>query len=253
MKKKQLCLLLLFFVILILSSETIQAQYVPTVDFFKRSEDPKEVATTLEIILLLTILTLAPAIVLMMTSFTRIIIVLSFIRRAIGIQELPPNQVLISLALILTFMIMTPTFKEIKDYAIVPYMNKEISQKEAMSRAVLPLRKFMFPQTRSKDLILFLEISGIKPTRDMKREDIPTSVLVPAFIVSELRRAFIMGFLIFIPFVIIDLVISSILISMGMLVLPPVLISLPLKVFVFVIVDGWHLVIGSLVSSFKPM
>jgi flagellar biosynthetic protein FliP len=188
----------------------------------------------------------------MMTSFTRIVIVLSFVRRALATQDLPPNQVVIGLSLILTFMVMAPAVKEIKEQALLPYMNAEITQRTAFKRAIEPLRKFMFTQTRTKDLKLFLDITKTPLPQNPKKSDIPTEVLVPSFVISELRRAFIMGFAIFLPFLIIDLVVASTLISMGMLVLPPILISLPFKILLFVLVDGWHLIVGSIVQSFYP-
>lgn len=227
---------------------------VPTTDFFKREDNPKKVVTTIEILLMFTILSLAPAIVVMMTSFTRIVIVLSFVRRALATQELPPNQVITSLSLILTFMVMMPTLQSIKRDALDPYTTddpaKQISQKEALSRTVTHMRKFMFKYARVKDIRLFLEARGINK-EEITENDVPTDVLISAFVLSELRRAFIMGFAIFLPFMIIDMVVASTLISMGMLVLPPILISLPFKILLFVLVDGWYLVIGSLVQSFN--
>lgn len=223
---------------------------VPTIPGVNRSENPDDVVTTLEILFLLTILSLAPAILVMTTSFTRIVIVLSFLRRALATQDLPPNQIVVGLSLCLTFMIMGPTFREMKETALVPYMNAEITQKTAFIRALEPMRKFMFRQTRQKDLRLFVDISRLPLPANPTRADIPTEVLVPAFVISELRRAFIMGFALFLPFLVIDLVVASTLISMGMLVLPPVMISLPFKILLFILVDGWHLVIGSLVQSF---
>ncbi|MDQ7778495.1 MAG: flagellar type III secretion system pore protein FliP [Planctomycetota bacterium] len=235
------------------SSHDAHAQsVVPKLPGVERAEDPDDVVATLEILFLLTILALAPSIIVMTTAFTRIVIVLSFVRRALATQELPPNQVVIGLALFLTFMVMMPTLVKIKDNALTPYMDGKITQRTAFAEAEKPMREFMLTQTRKKDIFLFLRITGgdkklpEKPTY----ADIPTSVLVPAFIISELRRAFIMGFMIFLPFVIIDLVVSSTLISMGMLVLPPIMISLPFKILLFVLVDGWYLVVGSLVQSF---
>ncbi len=228
---------------------------VPTQEFFKREDNPQKVVTTLELFFLFTILSLAPAIVVMLTSFTRIVIVLSFVRRALATQELPPNQVITGLSLILTFMVMSPTLNNIKKDALDPYMSTEpskaISQDTAFRKALGHLRTFMFGQTRLKDIKLFLDIQKTPPKEEIRQEDVPTSVLVPAFVISELRRAFIMGFAIFLPFMIIDMVVASTLISMGMLVLPPILISLPFKILLFILVDGWHLIIGSLVMSFQ--
>jgi flagellar biosynthetic protein FliP len=230
----------------------------PVVDLIpmvKDAQKPENVSTTLEIAFLLTVLSLAPALLVMVTSFTRIICVLSFVRRALNTQDLPPSQVMTGLALILTFMVMTPTFSAIKRDAIEPYTSpdkqKQIPQSVAFDRAVGHLRTFMFGQVRVRDVALFMDA-----TRHPRKEggwdqsDIPTEVLVPAFVISELRRAFIMGFALFLPFMVIDLVVSSTLISMGMMVLPPIFISMPFKILLFVLVDGWHLVVGSLVQSF---
>jgi flagellar biosynthesis protein FliP len=223
----------------------------------KDAQKPENISTTLEIVLAITVLSVAPALLVMMTSFTRIVIVLSFVRRAIGTQELPPNQVITGLALFLTFMVMTPTFTAIKKDALDPYTStnpsQQISQSVAFSRAEHHLREFMFKQARAQDVRLFMDVTKQPRPKDGKRwmeEDIPTTVLIPSFMISELRRAFIMGFALFLPFLVIDLVVSASLISMGMMVLPPFLISLPFKILLFVLVDGWHLVIGSLVQSF---
>jgi flagellar biosynthesis protein FliP len=211
-------------------------------------QDPNNVSAALQILLLVTILTLAPAILVMLTSFTRTIIVLSLVRNAIGVPQLPPNQVLIGLSLFLTMFVMAPTVKNINDQAIQPYMNGTITQEEAFERAEQPVRDFMFSQVRESDVALFMRLSG--QPRPQNVEDIPTYVLIPAFIVSELKTAFQMGFIIFVPFLIIDLVISSALLSMGMMMLPPVIVSLPFKILLFVLVDGWALIVGSLVGSF---
>ena len=230
----------------------------PTV--FQQAKDaskPENISTTLEIMMAVTILSIAPALLVMVTSFTRIVIVLSFVRRAIGTQELPPNQVITGLALFLTFMVMTPTFTAIKRDALDPYtspvVSQQISQSTAFARAEGHLREFMFGQARVQDIRLFMDITKQPKPKDGKnwmREDVPTTVLIPSFMISELRRAFIMGFALFLPFLVIDLVVSASLVSMGMMVLPPFLISLPFKILLFVLVDGWHLVIGSLVQSF---
>ncbi len=203
---------------------------------------------TLQVLLLMTALTLLPAIVLMMTAFTRIVIVLGILRQALGAGQTPPNQVLIGLALFMTFFVMAPTFERINAEAIVPYSNGAIDTVTALDRAVVPLKAFMLDQTREADIAIFVRISGgqgfDKPT------DVPLSILVPAFVTSELKTAFIIGFLIFIPFVIIDLVVASVLMSMGMMMLSPVLISLPFKLMLFVLVDGWTLVMETLAGSF---
>lgn len=225
------------------------------VDLVRRAKDPQNASTAVEIVLLLTVLSLAPALLVMVTSFTRIVIVLSFVRRAIGTQELPPNQVITGLALLLTFMVMAPTFGAIKRDALDPYTSpdpsKRITQAAAFERAAGHLREFMFRHVRRQDVALFMQLTHQPPREGgWEERDVPTEVLVPSFVISELRRAFIMGFALFLPFVIIDLVVSAALISMGMLVLPPVFVSLPFKILLFVLVDGWHLVVGSLVRSF---
>jgi len=184
----------------------------------------------------------------MVTSFTRIIVVLSLLRNAIGIPQLPPNQVLIGLALFLTFFVMAPVLKTVNAEALQPFLNGQIQQNEAMNRGEKPLRQFMLKQTREKDLALFVSLAG--QDRPRNPDDVPTYVLIPAFIISELKTAFQMGFIIFVPFLIIDIVISSALLSMGMMMLPPVVISLPFKILLFVLVDGWGLIVGSLVKSF---
>lgn len=238
-------------IIFLLCFVSLYGQFIPTTPLVGRSENPQEVASTLSIIILLTILTLAPAIILTMTAFLRIIIVLSFLRRALGTPELPPNQVITSLALILTFLIMMPTMRKFKDDALIPYLDKNISQKEFLSRSIVPFREFMIKNIRNKDLVTVLKMAGYGHIKQMKKDDINIEYVVCAFILSELRRAFLMGFLVYLPFLIIDLVISSILVSLGMLVLPPILISLPLKMLIFVLADGWNLIIQSLFLSFK--
>jgi flagellar biosynthetic protein FliP len=197
---------------------------------------------------IITVLSLAPSIIMMVTSFTRIVIVFSFLRSAIGLQQSPPNSVMISLALFLTFFIMTPTFEASFNNGIVPLLEEKITEKEAFPIIVKPFKDFMLKHAREKDLELFL---GIANKKDVKTpEDVPIQILMPAFMISELRRAFEIGFLLFIPFLIIDILISSILMAMGMMMLPPVMISLPFKLIFFVIIDGWHMVCGSLVKSF---
>lgn len=207
-----------------------------------------DVAPALQILLLLTVLSLAPALVLMLTSFTRVVVVLSLLRQAIGTQQLPPSQILIGLALFLTVFIMTPVWTRVHQEALEPYLAHQISQKEAMARAVVPVREFMLRQTREKDLLLFVDLGRLEPPREPA--DIPMSVLIPAFMISELKTAFQIGFVLHVPFIILDLVVSSLLLSMGMLMLPPVMISLPLKLMLFVLVDGWNLLVGSMVRSF---
>ena len=205
-------------------------------------------SATLQILMMITILSIAPSIILMITSFTRIIVVLHFVRSAIGTNTTPPNQVLIGLALFLTFFIMNPIITQINEEAIKPLEAGEITQEEALEKGMEPLREFMYGQTQRKDVKLFLDIAGEEWTEDI--DEIPNSVLIPSFIVSELRVAFIIGFIIYIPFIVIDMVIASALMSMGMMMLPPTTISLPFKILLFVLADGWNLVIGNLVKTF---
>jgi len=212
------------------------------------SNNPGQVATTIQIFLLLTVLSLAPSLLIMTTSFTRIVVVLSFLRTAMGTQQAPSNQVVLSLALFLTFFIMTPVWQQINKEAYQPFRAGTISQEQAFERAIKPVRTFMLSQTREKDLGLFVSLS--KQARPNNANDIPTLTIIPAFMISELRTAFQIGFLIYIPFIVVDMVVASVLMSMGMMMLPPVMISLPFKILLFVLVDGWGLVIGSLVKSF---
>lgn len=213
------------------------------------SENPQEMAVTLQVIMLLTVLSLAPAILMLMTAFTRIVIVLSFVRQALGTPMMPPNQVVIGLALFLTFFVMAPVASDIKVNAWDPYAGKAISQEVAMQRAEAPMRQFMLKQTREKDLALFVKLAKVERPRTAR--DVPTYVLIPAFVTSELKTAFQIGFVIYLPFLIIDLVVASILMSMGMMMLPPAVISLPFKIVLFVLVDGWHLLSRALVTSFN--
>ncbi len=234
----------------ILSSGTaIEAASLPTISFgVTEAETPQQVASALQVLLILTILSVAPAILLMTTCFTRIVIVLGFVRQAMGTQNMPPTQVIIGLSLFLSFFIMSPTFSRINSEALQPYMNEEITQTEALDRAVVPMREFMFSQVRESELALLTEIAMAE--EPASEEDIPLSTLIPAFMLSELKRAFQMGFMIYVPFLVIDMIVASILMSMGMMMLPPVIISLPFKLLLFVLVDGWSLVVGSLVKSF---
>lgn len=211
--------------------------------------DQQKVSSGVELLVLLTVLSLAPSILVLCTSFTRIIIVLSLLRSAIGSATVPPNQILVGLSLIMTFFIMSPVYAEITDQAYKPFKNGQIDQSTAFQRAAEPLRDFMFKQTREKDLALFISMSNNEKPNSL--DDIPTTVLLPAFVISELRSAFIMGFAIYVPFLIIDLVVSSILLAMGMMMLPPSMISLPFKLLLFVMVDGWYLIAQSLSLSFK--
>ena len=209
---------------------------------------PGEVSTTIQIFFLLTVLTLAPGLLIMTTSFTRIVVVLSFLRTAMGTQQAPSNQVILALSMFLTFFIMSPVWQQIDREAYRPWKAQQISQEQAMDRAVQPVRKFMLSQTREKDLALFVNLS--KLPRPKNSDDIPTLTVIPAFMISELRTAFQIGFLIYIPFIVVDMVVASVLMSMGMMMLPPVMISLPFKILLFVLVDGWGLIISSLVKSF---
>lgn len=220
----------------------------PSFTFNLGDAQPKGLSVGIQILLLLTVLSLAPALFIMVTSFTRIVVVFSFLRQALGTQQAPPNQVLISLALFLTLFVMSPVWQKIHVEALQPYLSEEISQPEALKRATEPIREFMLKQVREKDLSLFLEIARTPKPKDAS--GIPTYVMIPAFMVSELRTAFQIGFLIYIPFLVIDIVVASILMSMGMMMLPPVMISLPFKLILFVLADGWYLIVGSLVRSF---
>ncbi|MCM3699130.1 flagellar type III secretion system pore protein FliP [Paenibacillus macerans] len=206
--------------------------------------------SSLSIILLITVLSLAPAILVLMTSFTRIVVVLGFVRSSLGTQTMPPNQVLIGLALFLTLFVMSPTLSTVNEVALQPYIKGEITQSEALEKAAVPMKKFMYTHTRTKDLQLFMGYTKMEKPKSY--EDIPLSVMVPAFAISELKTAFQMGFMIFIPFLIIDIVVSSVLMAMGMMMLPPSMISLPFKILLFVLVDGWYLVVKSLLMSFNP-
>jgi flagellar biosynthetic protein FliP len=206
-------------------------------------------ASALSMLLLITVLSLAPAILVLMTSFTRIVIVLSFVRTSLGTQSMPPNQVLIGLALFMTMFIMAPTLSQLNEVALKPYLAGEITQTDALQKASVPMKDFMYKQTREKDLLLFMNYTKTK--KPATYQDIPITVLVPAYAISELKTAFQMGFMIFIPFLVIDMVVASTLMAMGMMMLPPVMISLPFKILLFVLVDGWYLVVKSLLTSFN--
>ncbi|WP_026570353.1 MULTISPECIES: flagellar type III secretion system pore protein FliP [Sediminibacillus] len=217
------------------------------IDVFSGS-DPGNISTSVRLILLLTVFSLAPSILILMTCFTRIIIVLSFVRTSLATQQMPPNQVLIGLALFLTFFIMAPTFQEINEEALSPLMNEEITLDEAYENASMPIKEFMAGHTRQKDLALFMNYAQMDQPETV--EEIPLTTLVPAFAISELKTAFQMGFMIFVPFLVIDMAVASVLMSMGMMMLPPVMISLPFKILLFVLVDGWYLITHSLLSGF---
>ncbi len=213
------------------------------------AQQPRDVALSLEILFLLTVLSLAPAIIISVTSFTRVAIVFSFLKRALSTQQEPPNQIMMGLAIFLTIFIMAPTIKDVNDTAIKPYFNNEINAREMYERGIVPIRQFMFRQTREKDIALFLRLGNV--ARPRNQSEVPTYVIIPAFMISELTTAFKIGILLFIPFIIIDLVVASTLMSMGIIFLPPVFISLPFKIILFVLVDGWHLLTYQLVNSFK--
>jgi len=219
---------------------------IPGINF--GTDAPADVSVTLQLLFLMTILSLAPGILIMVTSFTRIIIVLSFVRTGLGTQSMPPNQVLVGLALFLTFFIMSPIAMDINETALQPYLAGDIAQEEALDTAVVPLKEFMAKHTREKDLALFFKYANLEKPESI--EDIPLTALIPAFAISELKTAFQIGFVIFIPFLIIDMVVASTLMAMGMMMLPPVMISLPFKILLFVLVDGWNLIIESLLLSF---
>lgn len=210
--------------------------------------EPEKVSSLVQLVILLTILSLAPAILLMATSFTRIIIVLSLLRHALGTQTMPPNQVVIGLSLFLTFFIMAPVFNRVNDEALKPYYEEQISGEQAFEKGSAPVKAFMLKQVREKDLALFVKIANDK--RPARPEDISLSTLIPAFAISELKTAFQIGFMIYLPFLVLDMVVASVLLSMGMMMLPPVMVSLPFKLLLFVLVDGWYLIVGSLVKSF---
>jgi len=216
----------------------------------KTVQKPAEVVGVLQVIVLLTILTLAPAILIMMTSFTRIIVILSFLRQALGTTTMPPNQLLVGLSLFLTFAVMGPTLREVNDTAVQPYLAGKITQEVGLANAEKPIRAFMLKHTRPRDIELFMKISGAPTGTKVTKETIPFMSLVPAFMISELKTAFQMGFVIYLPFLILDMVVASVLMAMGMMMLPPVIISLPFKLMLFVLVDGWQLVVASIVKSF---
>jgi flagellar biosynthetic protein FliP len=258
---KSVLIIIMFFIVIInigqigsggivnAQSATLAPYTIPKIGVsVDAATSPKDTATSVEILLLLTVLSLAPSILIMMTSFTKIIIVLSFLRNAMGTQQTPPNQVLVGLALFMTLFIMAPVGTQINNNAVQPYLNGKINQTQAFSKAEVPIKKFMLRQTRKSDLSLFITLSKEKK---IKRSNIPLTIVIPSFIISQLKDAFEMGFLIFIPFLIIDMVVASTLMSMGMMMLPPSMISLPFKILLFVMVDGWSLIIQSIVSTFR--
>jgi len=234
---------------ILLLAATVSAQVLPSVSFgFNQAANPEDVVASLQIVFLLSILALAPSILVMMTSFVRIIIVFSFIRRAIGLQTMPPDQVLVGLALFLTFYIMSPVFTQINDNALQPYLANEITWEQGIETAGVPLKQFMLRQVYEKDVALLMRIAGKEPPATAM--DIGFDVLIPAFMISEMKTAFIFGFIIYLPFLVVDMVVASVLLSMGMMMLPPTTISLPFKVILFVLIDGWNLIVKQLVRSF---
>lgn len=243
---------LLFVVLMLLPAVAFAAQptALPNISLnIGGNADQGKAATVVQLLLILTVLSLAPAILMMVTSFTRIVIVLSLVRHALGTQQMPSNQIVIGLALFLTFFIMAPVWQQVNEEALKPYYEDRITGEEAFVLASAPVKNFMLKQTREKDLALFVKLS--KEKRPEKPTDITLPVLIPAFVISELKTAFQIGFLIFLPFMIVDIVVASILLSMGMMMLPPIMISLPFKLLLFVLVDGWYLIVESLVRSFK--
>lgn len=239
----------LFLALGLLSTSAWAQVALPTLQLgLKTTQQPTEVVSVLQVLFLLTILTLAPAILIMMTSFSRIIVILSFLRQALGTTNMPPNQLLVGLALFLTFVIMGPTFRDVNANAIQPYLAGKITQSEGLDAAQKPIRAFMLKHTRPKDIELFVKISGDSQTKSVA--EVPFLTLVPAFMISELKTAFQMGFILYLPFLVLDMVVASVLMAMGMMMLPPVIVSLPFKLLLFVLVDGWQLVIGSIVKSY---
>ncbi len=244
------CVVILFACLLIIDPVWGQSFSIPSISLSVADgeSEPEKAAIVLQLLFLLTVLSLAPAILVMLTSFTRIVVVLSLLRHALGTQQIPANQIIIGLSLFLTFFIMTPVWNKVNSQALQPYINEEISAEEALSLAAEPVKEFMLRQTREKDIALFTKISREKQPRN--RDEIKLPVLMPAFAISELKTAFQIGFMIYLPFLILDMVIASVLLSMGMMMLPPIMISLPFKLLLFVLVDGWNLIVGSLVESF---
>jgi flagellar biosynthetic protein FliP len=233
-----------------LFGDQASAAVLPNIDISIGGESEEPNTSARSLLLLITVLSIAPAILVLMTSFTRIVVVLGFVRMSLGTQTSPPNQVIIGLALFLTLFIMAPTLSEVNSTALQPYLRGEMTQTEALEAAAVPMKEFMAKHTREKDLLLFMRYAQME--RPASVEDIPLTVLVPAFAISELKTAFQMGFMIFIPFLIIDMIVSSTLMAMGMMMLPPMMISLPFKILLFVLVDGWYLVVKSALLSFNP-
>ena len=244
------CLWAVCFIAIVSVVSASAAPTIPTVNLSLSAPDtPQQLVTSLNVVVVLTLLILAPSLVLVMTSFMRLIIVFSFLRTALGTQQSPPTQILVSLALVLTFFIMEPIGKEAWQAGIKPYVEEKIGYEEAYERSIEPFKKFMLKNTREKDLALFYRIRGLPNPQTIA--DVPITIAIPAFMISELKTAFMIGFLLYLPFLVIDMVVSSILMAMGMMMVPPVMVSLPFKILVFVLVDGFNLLIGSLVQGFK--
>jgi len=238
------------FLLMLLAGDAVAAPLIPNVSVnVGSSNNPQDVAVTLQVMAVLTIVSLAPSILVMTTSFVRIVVVIGFLRNALSTQNVPPNQVVLALSLFLTFYIMSPYWSQANENGLQPYLAGTISQEEALGNVVEPMREFMFKQTREADLALFVNLADAP--RPESQEDVSTFTLIPAFIISELKTGFQIGFMIYIPFIVIDMIVASTLMSMGMMMLPPVMISLPFKILLFVMVDGWHLLIRSLITSFK--
>lgn len=241
--------ILLFFTLstLLFSAESVA---IPTINFELSAPDtPQQLVSSLNVLVILTLLVLAPSMVLVMTTFTRFVIVFGFLRQALGTQQVPPTQLLVMLAMILTFFVMEPIGTQAYESGIKPYIEEKIGYEEAFTKTTLPFKNFMIRNTREKDLALFFRIRKMENPKSVA--DVPLSVVIPAFVISELKTAFEIGFLLFLPFLVIDMVVASILMSMGMMMLPPVMISLPFKILIFVLIDGWNLLIGNLISSIK--
>lgn len=253
-REKGMILLTVLFCAFTILPHTVYGVALPNVDInIGKAASPTELSESLQMLFMITILALAPSILIMMTCFTRIIISLHFLKSAIGTQQMPPNQVIIGLALFMTFFVMSPVLTQINETAYKPYQNGTITQEQALKRGTEPLKEFMLRQTRDEDIKLFMDLSGRAPIEDETKilEQLPLHVVVPAFIISELRAGFIIGFLIYVPFIVIDMVVASTLMSMGMMMLPPVMISLPFKILLFVLIDGWNLIVGQLIQTFR--
>ena len=245
------CIIVIFLILFMTSNAYAEPGISITRDGINIStgQNPKDTATSIQVLLLLTVLSVAPSILIMMTSFTRVIIILSFLRNALGTQQMPPNQVMVGLALFLTFFIMTPAFNKINNEAFQPFTKGEMTQEVALDKSTAVIKDFMLNQTREKDLGLFMSLSKTKAP--IEKEKLPLTVVIPAFLISELQTAFWIGFCIYIPFLVIDMVVASTLMSMGMMMLPPVMISLPFKILLFIMVDGWNLISQQIVAGFK--